>query len=77
MTQMVDQGLRDLDDDIMASYAEDLAEDVDADTRERILEGLIVRYEAYSPFKGAIKNLNMGPHKPEFSLFNNSSAKCC
>ena len=59
MTQMVDQGLRDLDDDLMAGFAEDLAEDVDAETRERILEGLIVRYEAYSPFKDAIKNLNM------------------
>ena len=46
MTKMVYQGLRDLDDEI-------------AEIKERILEGLIVRYEAYRPFKAAIKNLNV------------------
>ena len=58
MTQMVYQGLRDLDDEIMESFADDLAGDVDAEIKERILEGLIVRYEAYRPFKAAIKHLN-------------------
>jgi AcrR family transcriptional regulator len=58
MAQMVDQGLRDLDDDVMATFADDLAEDLDSGTRERILEGLIVRYEAYRDYKAAIKNLN-------------------
>ena len=59
MTQMVYQGLRDLDDEIMESFADDLAGDVDAEIKERILEGLIVRYEAYRPFKAAIKHLNV------------------
>lgn len=59
ITQMVHQGLRDFDDEIMESFAEDLADDVDAEIKERILEGLIVRYEAYRPFKLAIKNLNI------------------
>ncbi len=58
MAEMVGQGLRDLDDDILSEFGEDLAEDVDATIRERILEGLIVRYEAYRPYKNAIKNLN-------------------
>ncbi len=58
MVEMVGQGLRDLDDDILTAFAHDLADDHDASVRERILEGLIVRYEAYTPFKDAIKNLN-------------------
>ena len=58
MLEMVNQGLRDLDDDILAEFAEDLASDSDATVRERILEGLIVRYEAYRDYKEAIKNLN-------------------
>ena len=37
MTQMVYQGLRDLDDEIMESFADDLAGDVDAEIKERIL----------------------------------------
>jgi ubiquinone biosynthesis protein COQ9 len=58
MAQVVDQGLRDFDDDVMAKFANDLTEDLEAGTRERILEGLIVRYEAYRDYKSAIKNLN-------------------
>lgn len=58
-THIVCQGLRDLDDDIMTGFAEDLAEDFDSEIKERILEGLIVRYESYRPFKSAIKNLNL------------------
>lgn len=54
----VDQGLKDIDDTVAAGLAEDLAEDADASTRERILEGMIVRYEAYVPFKAAIRALN-------------------
>ena len=58
MAEMVGQGLRDLDDEILSEFADDLAEDVEAGVRERILEGLIVRYEAYQPYKECIKNLN-------------------
>ena len=55
---VVDQGLRDKDDAILSSLAGDFAEDPDASVREKILEGLIARYEAYTPFKQAIRHLN-------------------
>jgi len=55
---IVDQGLRDKDDDILSSLGDDFAEDPDASVREKILEGLIARYEAYAPFKQAIRHLN-------------------
>ena len=58
MVEMVNQGLRDIDDVIFTELAADLAEDTNADIRERILEGLIVRYEGYRAYKQAIKNLN-------------------
>lgn len=58
MVEMVNQGLRDLDDGILTELADDLAEDVEAGIRERILEGLIVRYERYRPYKQAIRHLN-------------------
>lgn len=54
----VDQGLQDIDDGVISQLAEDFSQDADATTRERILEGLIVRYEAYVPYKMAIKTLN-------------------
>ena len=46
MMMAADQGLRDLDDKVMAQLA------------EKILEGLIARYEAYAPHKAVIKALN-------------------
>lgn len=58
MSMLVDQGLRDKDDDILFSLAEDFAEDPEASVREKILEGLIARYEAYAPYKQAIRHLN-------------------
>ena len=58
MMMAADQGLRDLDDKVMAQLAEDFAEDQDASPREKILEGLIARYEAYAPHKAVIKALN-------------------
>ena len=54
----VDHGLRGLDDQVMARLAEDFAEDTDAEPREKILEGLIARYEHYAPHKAVIKALN-------------------
>ena len=56
--QIIDQGLRDLDDEIMTQFASDLAHDLDSNIRERILEGLMVRFEGCNPYKSAIKNLN-------------------
>ena len=53
-----DQGLRDLDDRVMTQLAGDFAEDTEAAPRDKILEGLIARYEAYADFKPAIKHLN-------------------
>ena len=58
MMMAADQGLRDLDDKVMAQLAEDFADDQDASPREKILEGLIARYEAYAPHKAVIKALN-------------------
>ena len=55
---LVDQGLRDKDDEILFGLAEDFAEDPDAGIREKILEGLIARYETYAPYKAAISHLN-------------------
>ncbi|MCE2516785.1 MAG: hypothetical protein J4F41_02890 [Alphaproteobacteria bacterium] len=58
LSAAVDQGLKDIDDAVSAGLQDDFAEDAEATTRERILEGLIVRFEAYVPFKHAIRNLN-------------------
>ena len=58
MTLAVEQGLRDLDDGVLAQLAEDFEADADAHPREKILEGLIARYEAYAPYKPVIKALN-------------------
>ena len=58
MMMAADQGLRDLDDKVMAQLAVDFADDQDASPREKILEGLIARYEAYAPHKAVVKALN-------------------
>ena len=58
LTLAVEQGLRDLDDAVMAQLADDFEADADAHPREKILEGLIARYEAYAPYKPVIKALN-------------------
>lgn len=58
MAEMVTQGLRDLDDDMLAGLADALAEDTEAGVRERVLEGLIVRYEGYRAYKQAMRHLN-------------------
>jgi len=58
VTLAVEQGLRDLDDGVLAQLAEDFEADADAHPREKILEGLIARYEAYAPYKPVIKALN-------------------
>ncbi|XDZ66167.1 hypothetical protein AB8880_01880 [Alphaproteobacteria bacterium LSUCC0684] len=58
MSVLVDQGIRDMDDKIIFGLAEDFAEDPEASVREKILEGLIVRFEAYAPYKMAINHLN-------------------
>jgi len=59
MTAVVDQGLRDHDDAILFGLADDFAEDPEASVREKILEGLIARYESYAMHKTAIRHLNM------------------
>jgi len=58
MTVLVDQGIRDVDDNIISSLADDFTEDPEASVREKILEGLIVRFETYTPYKTAISHLN-------------------
>ncbi len=58
LTECIDQGLKDIDDHIASQLAEDFSEDDETETRGRILEGLIVRAEAYTPYKQAIKHLN-------------------
>jgi hypothetical protein len=58
LTLAVEQGLRDLDDAVMAQLADDFEADADAHPREKILEGLIARYETYAPYKPVIKALN-------------------
>lgn len=52
------QGMQDIDDAVMAQLAADFAADEDAHPREKILEGLIARYEAYVSHKAVIKALN-------------------
>lgn len=54
----VEKGLADLDETIMFTLDSDFAEDPDASVHEKILEGLVARYEAYRPFKQAIDHLN-------------------
>lgn len=58
LVECVEQGLKDIDDGVATALASDFADDPDATTRERILEGLTVRYEAYAPHKDAIRSLN-------------------
>lgn len=55
---LIEQGLRDRDDSVLLRLAEDFASDPDASIRDKILEGLIARYECYNPLKGAIQNLS-------------------
>ena len=54
---IVEQGLRDRDEAILLRLAEDFEADPDAGIRERILEGLIARFEDYTPVKEAIRHL--------------------
>lgn len=69
LSMAIDQGLQDIDDAIALKLAEDLKEDETASMRERILEGLIIRHETYTPLKNAIKNLNKGALKnPPFGV---------
>ena len=54
---LIDQGLRDRDEAILLRLGEDFEADPDASVREKILEGLIARFEDYTPVKEAIRHL--------------------
>lgn len=54
----VEKGLADLDEKVMFALDSDFADDPDASTHDKILEGLVARYEAYRPYKNAIDHLN-------------------
>ena len=54
---LIEQGLRDRDEAILLRLAEDFAADPDAGIREKILEGLIARFEDYTPVKEAVRHL--------------------
>lgn len=51
-------GLGMLDDQLLQSLAQDVEDDSTATTREILLEGLVQRFEGYTPHKDAIRNLN-------------------
>ena len=55
---LVEQGLGDRDEAILLRLAEDFEADPEAGIREKILEGLIARYEDYTPIKEAIRHLS-------------------
>ena len=55
---MVEQGLSDRDDALLLRLGDDFAEAADASIHDKVLEGLVARYEDYNPIKGAIGNLN-------------------
>ena len=54
----VEKGIADLDESIMLGLADDFAEDLDASVHDKILEGLIARYEGWRPYRKAIDHLN-------------------
>ena len=54
---LIEQGLRDRDEAVLLRLAEDFDADPDAGIREKILEGLIARFEDYVPVKEAIRHL--------------------
>ena len=55
---LIEQGLSDRDEAILLRLADDFDDDPDSGVREKILEGLIARYEDYTPIKEAIRHLN-------------------
>ena len=54
----VEKGIVDLDESVMLSLADDFADDPEASHHDKILEGLIARYEAWRPYRKAIDHLN-------------------
>ena len=54
----VEKGITDLDESVMLSLADDFADDPEASHHDKILEGLIARYEAWRPYRKAIDHLN-------------------
>lgn len=56
--QAVEKGMADLDESIILALAEDFAEDPDASVHDKVLEGLIARYEGWRPYRQAIDHLN-------------------
>ena len=53
-----EKGIADLDDRITLSLANDLAEDPEASIHDKVLEGLVARYEGWRPWRKAIDHLN-------------------
>jgi hypothetical protein len=55
---MVETGLANIDADLAANLAQDVADDHVSTTREKIFEGLIQRFEAYRSYKPVIRAMN-------------------
>ncbi len=55
---MVEQGLRDRDQAVLVRLAEDFDADTEASIHDKVLEGLIARYEDYTPIRTAFRHLN-------------------
>ena len=55
---IIESALADVDAEITLHLAEEFSHDPDATTYEKILEGLIQRFETYTPNKNAIRALN-------------------
>lgn len=55
---MLETGLANIDADLAANLAHDVADDHVSTTREKIFEGLIQRFEAYRSYKPVIRAMN-------------------
>lgn len=55
---MIEQGLRDRDQAVLLRLADDFDVDAEASVHDKVLEGLIARFEDYAPIKPSIRHLN-------------------
>lgn len=60
---MIDTALMNLDADAAVRLADDLAEEGEASLRDKILEGLIQKFEAMTPHKAALRNIESASHR--------------
>lgn len=60
---MIDTALMNLEADVAVRLADDLAEESEASLRDKILEGLIQKFEAMTPHKAALRNIESASHR--------------